>query len=140
MKAVILPLLLLFPQAVRAASVLNSKHDLSADSGTSGPRAVSEQDTCVFCHSVHQPSRVESLWGRKDSAEAFTFYSSNYLNNYLGMAAPTMADLQGSRSKLCLSCHDGVTALGSVYNLAQPIAVQGTLAASTVIGTDLSND
>ncbi|MBI5594870.1 MAG: cytochrome c3 family protein [Elusimicrobia bacterium] len=140
MKTFLLPLLLLFPQTALAASVLNSKHDLSADSGTSGPRAVSEQDTCVFCHSVHQPSRVESLWGRKDSAEAFTFYSSNYLNNYLGMAAPTMADLQGSRSKLCLSCHDGVTALGSVYNLAQPIAVQGSLTAASVIGTDLSND
>lgn len=124
----------------RAASVMNSKHDLSFDSATSGPRAVTEKDTCVFCHSVHQPARVESLWGRKDSQETFTFYSSNYLNSYLGMAQPTMADLQGSRSKLCLSCHDGVTALGSVYNLAAPIAVQGSLSASAVIGTDLSND
>lgn len=123
-----------------ALSVLDSKHDLSADSATTGPRAVTEKDACVFCHSVHQPSRVESLWGRKDSAETFTFYSSNYLNNYLGMAAPTMTDLQGSRSKLCLYCHDGLTALGSVYNLPSPIAVSGALSAPAVIGKDLSND
>ncbi|TPW20609.1 MAG: hypothetical protein FD126_1515 [Elusimicrobia bacterium] len=141
MRKIALLLAMTLPAALgRAASVMNSKHDLSYDSATPGPRAVSEKDTCVFCHSVHQPSRVESLWGRKDSQETFTFYASNYLNNYLGMAQPTMADLQGSRSKLCLSCHDGVTALGSVYNLAQPIVVQGALAASSVIGTDLSND
>lgn len=141
MRTIALLLALTLPVGLgRAASVMNSKHDLSFDSATSGPRAVSEKDTCVFCHSVHQPSRVESLWGRKDSQETFTFYASNYLNSYLGMAQPTMADLQGSRSKLCLSCHDGVTALGSVYNLASPIQVQGALSASAVIGTDLSND
>ncbi|MBI3298647.1 MAG: hypothetical protein HYZ75_10820 [Elusimicrobia bacterium] len=126
----------------RAASILGSKHNLSADSATSGPRAASQKGACVFCHSVHQTSVFRALWGRKDSEQTFTFYSSNYLNSYLGMRVPTMEDLKVSRTKLCLSCHDGVTALGSLYNMSQPLAMDParSMAAASVLGADLRND
>ncbi|MBI5208412.1 MAG: hypothetical protein HY927_00400 [Elusimicrobia bacterium] len=139
--ALLLTLLLAAGRPASAASVINSKHDLSFDSATTGPKAVSEKDTCVFCHNSHKPAIVKPLWNRSNSAQTFTFYSSNYLNTYLGMAQPTMADLAGSKTKLCLSCHDGVTALGAVYNLApNTIAMTGAMGAAAILGTDLRND
>lgn len=124
-----------------AASIKNTPHDLSAASATTGPRATVERDTCLFCHTSHRPASLSPLWNRPDSQLAFTFYSSDYLNNYLGLSKPTMAELAGSRTRLCLSCHDGVTALGAVYNISpQTIEVSGLMKAESVLGSDLSND
>ncbi len=126
-----------------AASVINSKHDLSAGSATTGPKASSETQVCVFCHTPHKPGLNVPLWNKTQTSQTFTFYSSNYANSYLGMTAPTMTELAGTRTKLCLSCHDGVTALGGVYNLGGSpgtIAVTGALSAAANIGVDLSND
>ncbi|OGR96972.1 MAG: hypothetical protein A2V88_02100 [Elusimicrobia bacterium RBG_16_66_12] len=134
-------ILLTIASSAGALSVINSKHDLSAASATSGPKATAESQPCMFCHTAHRPAQLDQLWNRSDSAVQFTFYSSNYLNNYLGQAAPTMMDLKTSRTKLCLSCHDGVTALGSLFNIApNTLEMTGPLGASAVIGTDLSND
>lgn len=143
MKNLILSAVLLSTGASSAGalSVINSKHDLAVGSATTGPKATAETQTCMFCHTVHRPAQRSQLWNRADSAVQFTFYSSNYLNNYLGQATPTMTDLKASRTKLCLSCHDGVTALGALYNIApDTLVMTGTLGASSVIGTDLSND
>lgn len=143
MKNLLLSAVILLTGAASAGalSVINSKHDLAVGSATSGPKSTTETQTCMFCHTVHRPAQRSQLWNRADSAVQFTFYSSNYLNNYLGQATPTMTDLKASKTKLCLSCHDGVTALGALYNIApNTLEMTGTLGASTVIGTDLSND
>lgn len=125
----------------QALSVVNSKHDLSAHSATSGPKAVTELQTCMFCHAMHKPVQLDALWNRVGAPTDFTFYSSNYLNNYLGMKAPTMTDLNASKTKLCLSCHDGVTALGAVFSVApNTVEMTGGISASKVIGTNLAND
>ncbi|MEK7389417.1 MAG: cytochrome c3 family protein [Elusimicrobiota bacterium] len=127
--------------SARALSVVNSKHDLSAHSATTGPKAVRELQTCMFCHAMHKPVELSALWNRTGAAGDFTFYSSNYLNNYLGMKAPTMTELNASKTKLCLSCHDGVTALGAVASVApNTVEVSGSLGATKVLGTNLSND
>jgi len=124
-----------------STSVVNSKHDLSAASATSGPKATENRITCLFCHAVHKPAALAPLWNRSDSDVEFTFYSSNYLNNYLGMQAPTMSDLSASKTKLCLSCHDGITALGNLFNIApNTLQMTGTMGQDVVIGSDLSND
>ena len=134
----LLLLALLAPGRARALSVVNSPHDLSVGSRTTGPKTTGGVETCAFCHAAHRAASASPLWNRPDSRLTFTFYSSNYLNNYLGQAAPTMADLQASRTKLCLSCHDGVTALGALYNLAPSVAgMTGTMDPSKVIGPDL---
>lgn len=124
-----------------ALSVLDSKHNLAADSATSGPKAVNEMLTCMFCHTMHKPAQMTAMWNRVGVPADFTFYSSNYLNNYLGMKAPTMTDLNASKTKLCLSCHDGVTALGAVFSVApNTLEMTGGISGSKVIGTDLAND
>jgi predicted CXXCH cytochrome family protein len=67
---------------------------------------------------------------------AYTVYSSNSLQAKPGQ--PT-----GS-SKLCLSCHDGTIALGSVLSRGQPIQMAGGITTlppgNSNLGTDLSDD
>ena len=72
------------------------------------------QRTCIFCHTPHnaQPANtgVPPLWNRADSAVNLTPYA---------WAAPANlpiafnADPLVGPSRLCMSCHDGVTAVDS---------------------------
>lgn len=72
---------------------------------------------CIFCHTPHNAAQT-ALWNRNDSGAVFGHYSSPTLiirrTSQASYGEPT-----GS-SRLCLSCHDGVTAggipLGDVKN------------------------
>lgn len=116
-------------------SVINSPHDLSAGS-TSAVRAAVEDQVCIFCHTPHNASPVAPLWNRSLSPQAYTVYNSRALDAKPGQ--PT-----GS-SKLCLSCHDGTIALGSVLSRPTPIQMSGGVttmpAGSGNLGTDLRDD
>jgi predicted CXXCH cytochrome family protein len=116
-------------------SVLNTPHNLSA-SGPGTIRAASEEQVCIFCHTPHNASPIMPLWNRSMPVAAYTVYSSNALDAQPGQ--PT-----GS-SKLCLSCHDGTIALGSIVSRDQRIAMAGGIttlpAGSSNLGTDLSDD
>lgn len=119
MRNAVAGLLLLLAFAAGSAlgqtSIVNSKHNLS----TSGPGTIKSAasggtaQVCVFCHTPHGASAVAQLWNRELPVSSYTLYSSDYLTS-LGYALPSQPK---TRSKLCLSCHDGTIALGSVYNL-----------------------
>jgi hypothetical protein len=119
--------------AGRVADIRNTKHNLSSNStnqtrasgaaatlpdGTA--TAVNTTEVCVYCHTPHNASAKDGqggvlapLWNRrvgKTEAGAdvsYTRYSSSTLD------AGTLSNPEGS-SKLCLSCHDGMIALGNV--------------------------
>ncbi len=113
--------------------VKSTVHNLSA-SGPGEIRASSESEVCVFCHTPHNASGVQPLWNRTLSPGPYTIYRSNSLRATVGQ--PTGA------SKLCLSCHDGTIALGSVLSRA-PISMGGVdrmPAGPSNLGTDLSDD
>src|SRR3982750_3297676 len=112
----ILLLLSALPALAQQTSVVNSAHNLSA-SGPGAIRATSEQEICIFCHTPHRASAIQPLWNRNTPVNAYRVYSSNTLQGVPGQ--PT-----GS-SKLCLSCHDGTIALGSVLSRDQSIAMAG---------------
>lgn len=116
-------------------SVVNSAHNLSA-SGRGAIRASEEQEVCIFCHAPHNSSPIQPLWNRAVPVSGYTVYSSNSLKAKPGQ--PT-----GS-SKLCLSCHDGTIAVGSVVSRQQPIAMAGGITTLPPghgnLGTDLSDD
>ncbi|HEY8666772.1 MAG TPA: cytochrome c3 family protein, partial [Tepidisphaeraceae bacterium] len=116
-------------------SIVNSAHNLSA-SGPGAVRAAAEQQVCIFCHTPHNATPVQPLWNRTLPTSAYTVYSSNSLNASPGQ--PT-----GS-SKLCLSCHDGTIALGSVASRNQPITMAGGITTlppgAGNLGTDLADD
>jgi len=133
-----LPLLLAVPQALgQVTGIANTKHNLSS-TGPGTIKATTETQICVFCHTPHGANPLNPpLWNREFSSANYTPYTSPSLQSSVGQ--PT------SYSKLCLSCHDGTIAIGSVRNMGgAPTVVSGLEAplppGSTLIGTNLTND
>lgn len=91
------------------SDVRNTKHNLSV-TGPGPVKAVSENQVCVFCHTPHGAENVPEapLWNRQLSGATYTPYTSNSID------ADDIAASPGGSSKLCLSCHDGTLAIGSV--------------------------
>ncbi len=120
------------PLAAGAERVANTKHNLSATGPgnikTSGTSAV-----CVFCHTPHNANPSQSLWNQALPGASYVLYSSSTL-----AASP---DQPTGSSRLCLSCHDGTLALGSLRVPASggPTTF-GPLTGQASLGTDLSND
>jgi len=127
----------------QAANIRATKHNLSTG-GTGTIRASAQDQVCVFCHTPHGAAQSKAVWNRDLAYQAgatfFTLYGSSTLD-----AVPARPN---GAAKLCLSCHDGTIALGSLMNLegARPatVAMQGGLtsmpAGPTRLGTDLRND
>ncbi|MBL4809682.1 MAG: hypothetical protein JKY43_06450 [Phycisphaerales bacterium] len=116
-------------------SILDTPHNLSA--GGSGPvRAATEAQVCIFCHTSHNASLIQPLWNRYLPVSAYSVYTSSSLDANPGQ--PT-----GS-SKMCLSCHDGTIAVGSVISRDQNIQMSAGITTlppgSSNLGTDLSDD
>ncbi len=101
----------------RIADVTNTKHNFSADAPdlltgeTRAVKASSQKEVCVFCHTPHFANTevAAPLWNRALSTATYTAYDSS------SMQADMSTNPQpGPSSKLCLSCHDGTLAIGSV--------------------------
>lgn len=122
--------------AAMAPQVANTRHNLSAG-GPGTIKAQGESEICIFCHTPHGSTKDAALWNRAASTAAYTPYDSVTMKARPGQ--PT-----GS-SKLCLSCHDGTVAMGSLLSSKNPVKmVSGmtTLSAGRAsnLGTDLSDD
>lgn len=112
--------------AGRKISERGNKHNFSFTNTSVNYRAVSTDDLpgyqrnsqiCVFCHTPHRSSGEGPLWNRKASAVSFfKHYSSPTLaiDDPAVKGASEYGQPNGS-TRLCLSCHDGVTALGAVF-------------------------
>lgn len=124
-----------------AVSIKDTKHNFAYTGVATGIKAQSTQgpyasEICVFCHTPHFAQTVQKLplWNKELTTAAYTTYTSDYLTS---LGYPTAEPFKpGQKSRLCLSCHDGTVALGSVYN------VKGTAAAGALTmakdGTTLS--
>ena len=107
------------------AQITGTPHDFSG-------RGWGSSEICVFCHAPHNTNTTVSgapLWNHAVTTQTFTMYSSSTLN-------ATMAAQPAGVSKLCLSCHDGVTAIDS---FGTRVGTQ-TMSGSENIGTNLGND
>lgn len=120
-----------------SGTIQNSSHDMSSGSSTPGgfkAAAGSEDEICIFCHTPHGAVALDDagnrlpLWNRSitviDEA-TFTLYSSSTFN-----AGPSGTGTQSQptgMSLLCLSCHDGVSAINVLQNYGQsnPIVMEG---------------
>ncbi len=148
-------------QAERISDIRNTKHNFSAtivpilpDGITRAANAVSESQVCAFCHTPHGANLAPKtpLWNRKLSGATYIPYTSGSLD-------ATDLGQPGGKSRLCLSCHDGTLALGSVNVLnrvetpnvdftGSGIGVNDTIPEgrgrqtgfTRLLGTDLSND
>jgi predicted CXXCH cytochrome family protein len=127
-------LLLLVPLIAGAQSIASSKHNLSV-SGPGTIKATTETEVCVFCHTPHNARTASPLWNKRDPGTTYTLYTSSTLNAIVGQPDGT--------SIMCLSCHDGTIALGSVVSSPATISFGGVTtlpAGKTNLGTNLSDD
>ncbi len=135
-------LLALAAFSVRAESVVNTVHNLSAY-GSGTIKSMTESNACVFCHTPHHSGGATPLWNHNLASTT----------NYIVYSSPTLDAIQltvpqpNGASRLCLGCHDGTVALGSVNSRTTPISVQQNGALVTTmpagpsnLGTDLSGD
>jgi len=110
------------PGTYPSVSVLNTPHNLNNYPGVS----IAGNQVCLPCHTPHNALKSGEgnvLWNHEETAATFTMYSS-------------AAGQPEGVSKLCLSCHDGVTALDSYGGDTGSVPLTG----SANVGTDLSND
>ncbi len=141
--------------AERVSDVASTRHNLSA-SGPGTVKASAEDEVCVFCHTPHGATNFPGspLWNRTLSNQTYTVYTSSSLD-----AEDIMGQLDqpGGSSKLCLSCHDGTLAIGTVNVLGGQqdvsipmigVAADGSMAPgegtatgfTRDLGVDLRND
>ncbi len=118
LSAVLVACLLLLPRlvdpayAARTSDVRSTLHNLSS-TGPGTVKAAGESEVCVFCHTPHGADTSQTpLWNKTLAAKTYTPYTSNSLDAETIKNA-SLDQPMGS-SKLCLSCHDGAMALGSV--------------------------
>ena len=135
--SILVPFLLLmvsfcfFTSPARSA-VADTVHNLSV-SGPGTVKAPGVGEICIFCHTPHRAGQSYALWNRDLPPITYNLYASTTLE--AALKQPTGA------TRLCLSCHDGTTALG---NLRVPPAggpaSLGPLTGRASLGTDLSDD
>jgi predicted CXXCH cytochrome family protein len=124
--------LLVTPRSEAQTQISRTVHNLTPG----GPGQLKETrptGLCVYCHTPHNADPTIALWNKNMPAVTYQLYTSSTLQATLNQ--PT-----GS-SRLCLSCHDGILALGS---LRQPPPGEelklGPMSGKRVLGTDLSDD
>lgn len=109
-----------------------NKHNLSFSNTGVNYKSSSDSERgsqiCIFCHTPHNARPQTVLWNRNDTTQTFGHYSSTTLAIHTDPTARTSSDYKdepNGSSRLCLSCHDGVTALGAVLN-GDAIEVNGS--------------
>ena len=125
-----------FAEAFNPNSVVESSHDLSLLTGGGGTvpppivgawQSSNEDEVCIFCHTPHNGIVDDGfgnklpLWNRTilRNTSGFTLYSSSTLN--------ATVEQPRSMTLLCMSCHDGITAMNVLVNYGQnnPITMFG---------------
>lgn len=122
--------------------VAGTKHDFSG-AGYIGSDGLAFKytygGTCGACHSAHTPKKAAQLWKRVLSAGDWTVWNGSDAGVVLGAGdADFLSDTQfrATGSAMCLSCHDGVTALsGSTYMI--PNVWTGTQHTGKVVHTGM---
>ncbi|MDZ4185725.1 MAG: hypothetical protein U1D97_12185, partial [Desulfuromonadales bacterium] len=119
------------------ATVVGTKHDLSA----SGPSTVTDAtEVCVFCHTPHgavTSTKYTPLWNRTAAIDPTGFYTSTSMNHTTSLANTIATD-----AYLCLSCHDGAQALEALGNPPNTGLTDANtvIAGTAALDLDLSND
>ncbi|MBI5756483.1 MAG: hypothetical protein HZA12_06110 [Nitrospirae bacterium] len=83
---------------------------------------VETTEVCIFCHTPHGAS-VETasqinapLWNRSLSTARYILYDQVWSTSFEGYEIGPKPNAPTGYSRLCLSCHDGTIALGTIIN------------------------
>ncbi|RMF07894.1 MAG: cytochrome C [Candidatus Neomarinimicrobiota bacterium] len=117
-------ILILATAALSAQTIQGTSHDFS--------QYTPSGEICVVCHTPHNANTDvpnSPLWNHQVTSQTFTPYSTTSLDAEVGQPSGV--------SKLCLSCHDGATA---VDNYGGTTTGTWLITGREAIGTDLRND
>jgi hypothetical protein len=124
--------LTVFAGSAPGTGLYQSIHDLNNGPDGSGPSLAvpgfvpdSQQRLCAFCHTPHQAIIITDpgangadtlpLWSHEVSSVNYSPYMSP---TFTPKGGQTMsADPLAGPSRLCMSCHDGITAVDSYYGI-----------------------
>lgn len=120
--------------AGKKVSETGNKHNFSYSNISVNYRAIPANDNpsnpqsaqiCIFCHTPHRSSGEGPLWNRQATTKTFKHYSSPTLSiDDPALRATSEYGQPNGSSRLCLSCHDGVTALGAVFTTPFTVSPQ----------------
>lgn len=113
-------------------------HNLSSLATHGGIRAASTAggttEICKFCHTPHGASTQSTLWNRPDPDTMGNFPLFNRTTSIAIYNSATIApqaqygsgygEYPNGATKMCLSCHDGVTSIGTLVD-GTVISMQG---------------
>jgi predicted CXXCH cytochrome family protein len=126
------------------ATILSTRHNLSK-SGPGPIKAVTETEVCVFCHTPHHADSSGPLWNHSLSSAANYIVPSKTMSKW-GTLLSTPQNQPDGDSRLCLSCHDGTVAIGSVVNIGGAVTTismqdsgTGLLTGGQLSSNDTSN-
>ena len=104
-----------FAGAASAPSdVAKTKHNLAYGGGASiTAKDASVTEVCVFCHTPHSAGQSSLLWNKFVGNRTFRLYTSSKTITDATRHSTLPAS---SPSLLCLSCHDGKTAINVLHS------------------------
>jgi predicted CXXCH cytochrome family protein len=135
-----------------SAYITGTPHDLSSKI------TVGEKQICVFCHTPHNAAKNIPLWNRNDGSQMVLLYNTSVTLSSIAAAVTPSSFPTDSISSFCMSCHDGVTALGAIKNdptnmgdatittgtakkvIAMGAAGSAYTGSSSILGTNLADD
>lgn len=105
-------------RAVVVHNVAKTVHNLGS-SGVGGLVTTETTEICIFCHTPHNAVAGKTfLWNRQPdgySPGTFMLYTASRTLNF-AKGAVAISEV----SKMCMSCHDGATAMNSMANPRAP--------------------
>lgn len=120
-------------------------HNLSSAGASAVKADIGETDQiCIFCHTPHNASSNGPLWNRPDITTAvgggsFPLYAKlgNLVIDDAGVRdlstyGDGVTQYPNGATRLCLSCHDGVTAIGTVLSATGGTDIAPSLGSMTV--------
>lgn len=114
----------------------DNPHNMSSASAAGSvraqaPSAGGTDQICIFCHTPHSAKPQTPLWSRPDPTGPYGDGTFPVYAQPLGIKTDTVLtgydpanpEYPGGASRLCLSCHDGVTSIGVLLG-REPITME----------------
>lgn len=118
------------PDSYPSQAIKMSPHNLNTYPGVQAAGGIPGGRICLPCHTPHNAypdagTIEEVLWNHEETEVVFDMYTSVHV-----LTTNTPGAGPDGPSKMCLSCHDGVTAVDNYGNPAD-----GTMSGGTVVMT-----
>jgi hypothetical protein len=106
--------------ALAGPGVVNSSHDLRALQAV----GQTNNQVCIYCHTPHKAADQNLIWNHSLGTGNYSFSATGPFGapgmsvTSAGTTLPTSTTAFGTGpTKMCMSCHDGSVALGSLNNI-----------------------